>query len=153
MSVRKEGISIPLGQEEWGRENSCNRVTDLDLAADMGSMRSFAQSDRAGVGTSVRENNWRLMLIIKFSNESISFPPVDGFSFPCLGVAVYKPSSVFHLPLLLRTKPRAGSNSSSYLPRWTGQEGMEPLYLMYYGSLVSSSVKWTLGILQLGGFC
>lgn len=127
-------MSVPLVQEEWGRENSCNRVTDL--ATDMGSMRRFAQSDRAGVGTSVRENNWRLMLIIKFSNESISFPPVDGFSFPCPGVAVYKPSSVFHLPLLLRTKPRAGSNSSSYLPQWTGQERMEPFYLMYYGSLV-----------------
>lgn len=45
--------------------------------------------------TSVRENNWRLMLIIKLSNESIRFSPVDGFSLSRPGVGVYKPSSFF----------------------------------------------------------
>lgn len=83
LSVGKEGISIPLGQEGWGTGNLCTRATDL--AADTGGARGFAQSDRAGVRneTGVRESNWRLVLIIKFPNESISFPPVDGFSFPC----------------------------------------------------------------------
>lgn len=55
--------------------------------------------------TSVRENNWRLMLIIKLSNESICFSPVDGFGLSHPGVVVNKPSSFFHL---LRTKPSTG---------------------------------------------
>lgn len=91
-------------------------------AAETGSVRRarrrFAKSDCSEVRNEIyfRENNWRLMLIIKLSNESISFSPVDGFSLSCPVVAVYEPNSIFHLPLLLRTKHSTGSNSSSCLP-------------------------------------
>lgn len=71
--------------------------------------------------TSVRENNWRLMLIIKLSNESIRFSPVDGFSLSYPGVVVYKPSSFFHL---LRTNHSTGRDCSSCLLGWTGQMKM-----------------------------
>lgn len=70
--------------------------------------------------TSVRENNWRLMLIIKLSNESIRFSPVDGFSLSHPGVVVYKPSSFFHL---LRTKLSTGRDFSSCLLGWTDEDG------------------------------
>lgn len=74
--------------------------------------------------TSVRENNWRLMLIIKLSNESIRFSPVDGFSLSRPGGGVYKPSSFFHL---LRTKHSTGRDCSSCLLGWTGQTRMGTL--------------------------
>lgn len=89
-------------------------------AAEMGgARRRFAKSDCSEVRneTNVRENNWRLMLIIKLSNESISFSPVDGFSLSSPGVVVHKPNSIFHLPLLLRTKHSMGCSTSSRLPR------------------------------------
>ena len=91
-------------------------------AAETGSVRRaprrFAKSNCSEVRneTNVRENNWRLMLIIKLSNESISFSPVDGCSLSCPGIVVYKPNSMFHLPLLPRTKHSMGSKSSSCLP-------------------------------------
>lgn len=59
--------------------------------------RGSAKSNSSGGRNeaSVRENNWRLMLIIKFSNESIRFSPADGFSLSHPGVVVYRPSSFF----------------------------------------------------------
>lgn len=91
-------------------------------AAEMGNVhrarRGSAKSDCSVVRNEMycRENNWRLTLIIKLSNESISFSPVDGFSLSCPGVVVCKPNSIFCLPLLLRTERNTGRNSSSCLP-------------------------------------
>lgn len=92
-------------------------------AAETGSVRRacrrFGKSNCSEVRneTSVRENNWRLMLIIKLPNESITFSPVDGFSLSCPGVVVYKPNSIFHLLCCSgQGTASAGSNSSSCLP-------------------------------------
>lgn len=98
--------------------------TALTGKAQTGSVcRGSAKSNCSGGRneTSVRENNWRLMLIIKLSNESIRFSPVDGFGFSpswCCGV----PTQIifFHL---LRTKHSTGRDCSLCLG-WAGQMRM-----------------------------